>query len=149
MNYPFPNANKPELVVIDTNIIVSAFISFQKNYQHSPSAIILNNIYKGKINPVYSDAILGEYEEVLSRPKLKVSRSEIDTLLEVFKSLGYKSNPPKAEIYLVDIDDLPFYEAFLDVGAGGAYLITGNLKHFPAEPFIINPRDALTILDLS
>ena len=27
-----------------------------------------------------------------------------------------------------------------------AYLVTGNLKHFPKEPFIVTPREMLDII---
>lgn len=28
-----------------------------------------------------------------------------------------------------------------------AYLVTGNIKHFPQEPFIVTPRELLDIFD--
>lgn len=30
-----------------------------------------------------------------------------------------------------------------------AYLVTGNIKHFPREPFIVTPRELLNILEES
>ena len=29
----------------------------------------------------------------------------------------------------------------------GAYLVTGNLKHFPKEPFIVTARQFIDIMD--
>lgn len=43
--------------------------------------------------------------------------------------------------------DLPFYEVVLEKRNDEAYLVTGNIKHFPAKPFIVTPRELLTILD--
>ncbi len=28
-----------------------------------------------------------------------------------------------------------------------AFLVTGNIKHFPAEPYIVTPREMLAILE--
>ena len=28
-----------------------------------------------------------------------------------------------------------------------AYLVTGNIKHFPLRPFVVTPREMLTILE--
>lgn len=28
-----------------------------------------------------------------------------------------------------------------------AYLVTGNIKHFPLSPFVVTPREMLTILE--
>jgi len=42
---------------------------------------------------------------------------------------------------------LPFYEVVLDKREDGAYLVTGNLKHFPRESFIVTAREMLELLD--
>ena len=43
--------------------------------------------------------------------------------------------------------DLPFYEVVMEKRADDAYLVTGNQKHFPAEPFIVTAREFLAILE--
>ena len=43
--------------------------------------------------------------------------------------------------------DLPFYEVVMEKREDDAYLVTGNLKHFPVKPFIITARQMLEILD--
>lgn len=60
--------------VLDTNVIVSAFIS--DNINSNPT-IVLRETLRGKITPVYNDEILNEYEEVLSRDKFHFQRSDI------------------------------------------------------------------------
>lgn len=69
------------------------------------------------------------------------------------RETALKINPqkinPLSEVALTDVKDFPFYEAFLETYEAGAYLITGNLEHFPINPSIISPRDALTIFDLT
>lgn len=60
--------------VIDTNVLVSARIS--KN----PLAATVQGVasmFQNKIIPVYNDEILSEYDEVLHRPKFKVSEEQI------------------------------------------------------------------------
>lgn len=48
---------------------------------------------------------------------------------------------------LPDMKDLPFYEVVMDQQDDGAYLVTGNLKHFPPKPFIVTARQLLDILE--
>ena len=43
--------------------------------------------------------------------------------------------------------DLPFYEVALENGVGDTRLVTGNIKHYPREPFVVTPRRMLEILD--
>ncbi len=46
-------------VVIDTNVIVSAFLSSK---QDAATVLVLEALYSGKIRIVYSDEIIAEYE---------------------------------------------------------------------------------------
>ncbi len=41
-----------------------------------------------------------------------------------------------------DQDDKKFYEAL--ISGDGQFLITGNLRHFPQNPRILNPRDFIS-----
>ena len=43
--------------------------------------------------------------------------------------------------------DLPFYEAVLEKQDKDAYLVTGNIKHFPDKAFIVTPNQLLEILN--
>lgn len=52
--------------VIDTNVVVSSLFSLDGT---SCPAAVINAILRGAITPLYNDAILAEYREVLSRPK--------------------------------------------------------------------------------
>ena len=55
--------------------------------------------------------------------------------------------PTPTEIIFPDMKDLPFYEVVLEKGEDEAHLVTGNLKHFPAKPFIVTAREFLDILN--
>lgn len=42
---------------------------------------------------------------------------------------------------------LSYLEEVMEKRDDEAYLVTGNLKHFPTEPFIVTARQLLDILD--
>ena len=60
---------------------------------------------------------------------------------------GLSVEPSPTGALLPDMKDLPFYEVVLEKRNDGAVLVTGKLKHFPAEPFIVTPREMLDLLD--
>ncbi|MCX4339092.1 MAG: hypothetical protein OSJ72_05555 [Lachnospiraceae bacterium] len=69
----------------------------------------------------------------------------IDTNVIVSALLSSKDAP--SGFVLPDMKDLPFYEVVLEKRDDEAYLVTGNIKHFPHEPFIVTPRELLDLLD--
>lgn len=71
----------------------------------------------------------------------------IDYLLSAIEKYGILVSPLPSGIVLPDMKDLPFYEVVLEKRDDGAYLVTGNIKHFPKEPFVVTPRELLDILD--
>ena len=44
---------------------------------------------------------------------------------------------------LIDMDDLIFYEIAVEMQMKNAFLVTGNLKHYPSEHFIITPAQMI------
>ena len=47
-----------------------------------------------------------------------------------------------------DKNDIVFYEVTLEArNDTEAYLVTGNMKHFPARRFIVTPAEFLDIVD--
>ena len=51
------------------------------------------------------------------------------------------------EIELPDPKDRVFYEVTMQKRiTDDAYLVTGNMKHFPKKPFIVTPREMLDII---
>lgn len=71
----------------------------------------------------------------------------IDYLLSAIEKYGILVSTLPSGIVLPDMKDLPFYEVVLEKRDDGAYLVTGNIKHFPKEPFVVTPRELLDILD--
>lgn len=130
--------------VIDTNVLVSGLLSENDT---AATVQVLGRMIAGEITPLYSDEIIAEYREVLSRKKFKFSSQMIEYLLSVIDKYGILIEPTLTGIVLPDMKDLPFYEVVLEKKNDGAYLITGNAKHFPEEPFIVSARQMIDILD--
>lgn len=130
--------------VIDTNVLVSALLSIKND---TATVQIVSKVISGEIIPVYSNVITKEYREVLSRKKFGFSRNTIGYLLSAVEKYGLLIDPSPSGIILPDMKDLPFYEVVLEKRDDNTYLVTGNIKHFPKEPFVVTPRELLDILD--
>ena len=130
--------------VIDTNVFISALLS--KN-DAAATVQLYDRLLDGDIIPVYSKEIMNEYREVFSRSKFKIAPSLIDNLIYTIEKNGIMVEPSSTGAMLPDMKDLPFYEVVMEKRDDNAYLVTGNMKHFPVEPFIVTPRQMLDILD--
>lgn len=129
--------------VIDTNVIVSALLG--KNSKSSPS-IVYEAVLDGTITPVYNEEILNEYRNVLSRRnKFPFEKEDVENLANLVTRSGLKVERTKAfEENFPDPKDIVFYEVTLS--KDDAYLITGNIKHFPKKPFVVTPAEMVAIL---
>jgi putative PIN family toxin of toxin-antitoxin system len=136
--------NKSIFAVIDTNVIVSALLSSEGN---SNPTIVLRETLRGRITPIYNDEILDEYREVLSREKFHLQKENVDTVINHVKRSGLKVERTKVldEVF-PDPKDVVFYEVALS--KDDAYLVTGNIKHFPKKPFVVTPAEMVAILGL-
>jgi putative PIN family toxin of toxin-antitoxin system len=132
-------------VVLDTNVIVSAFLKPESN-----PALILSFFSEGYLTVCLSEEILLEYSEVLKREKLrKLDQVSINKFLSMMgkKALTVK---PRVSVNTVALDpaDNKLLECALESEAD--YLITGNTRHFPfkkiQETQIISPRDFIDLL---
>jgi len=124
-------------VVLDTNILVSALLT------SGPPAFIVDLIAGGKIIPIYSVFIMEEYYEVLSRKKFNFSPMQVNRLMDDITRVGITvEGKPSAKNIKVDKDDKIFYDAAKEANA---FLITGNIKHFPKEDFIVTPSQFLSL----
>jgi putative PIN family toxin of toxin-antitoxin system len=123
--------------VLDTNVVVSSFI----NPNGKPSQI-MKIILNRRADLCYNSAILSEYESVMLRPKFsdKIKSSHIQQFINLIRSLGISFNPILSKIRLPDESDRIFYDT---AKGSGSVLISGNLRHFPDEPFIMLPADFL------
>ena len=129
-------------VVIDTNVVVSSL--FSKDSTSSP-VIVLNAVLAGFITPLYNSEILDKYKEVLSRPRFPFNSLQIDTVIGAFKDFGLDTDRTQVNAKdFPDSDDIVFYEVKMSVD--DAFLVTGNVKHFPKEPFVVTPAEMVEIL---
>jgi len=127
--------------VFDTNVLVSALISKR---EESPTVLLLNHVLDGNIVLVYNEEIVSEYQEVLHRDKFGFSDERIKTVLEVVRTGLCLGRTPSDEVF-PDSDDAVFYEVALS--KEGAFLVTGNLRHFPKSPIVVTPAEMIRILE--
>lgn len=130
--------------VIDTNVLISALLS---EHDDAATVQVVRRMIEGKIIPVYSQKIMKEYQEVLSRKKFGFPQDIVDYLLYAIAKYGVFIEPIPTDAVLPDMKDLPFYEVVLEKREDGTYLVTGNLKHFPEKDFIVTARQMIDILD--
>lgn len=130
--------------VIDTNVLVSALLSGNDT---AATVQVLERLIAGEIVPVYSADIMNEYRDVLSRQKFGFSKGTVNYLLSAVEKYGIFVEPAATGAVLPDMKDLPFYEVVMEKRDDNAYLVTGNLKHFPREAFIVTARQMMDILN--
>ena len=107
---------------------------------------MVDAIYSGDIVPLYNQEILNEYNEVLHRKKFSFSEERIQKILLMIRQFGLAVNPSPTGEILVDMDDLVFYEIVMEKRNDDAYLITGNIRHFPRRDFIVTPSEMVEIV---
>lgn len=129
--------------VIDTNVLVSSLLT--KNLD-SATVNVIRLIVDGSVTPVFSDEILQEYNDVLHRKKFHFSQENIQKLLDVFSYFGLKITPYTTDYELPDPKDVPFYEVTMEIQENHGYLVTGNKKHFPSKPYIVDAREFVDIV---
>lgn len=130
--------------VIDTNVLLSALLSKKSD---TATVKIFRAVMEGKIIPLLHEDIIAEYTDVLSRPKFHLDARTIQIVLQAIQDYGININPPPTGEVLIDPDDLIFYEAAMAQQKNGAYLVTGNLKHYPDCDFIVTPAEMIEIIN--
>ena len=126
--------------VFDTNVLVSALLSRNTD---SPTVALLDHILNRTIIPVYNDEILNEYNEVLHREKFGFDTESIEAVLAAIHS-GIAADRTPASWDFPDEEDIVFYEVALSFDE--AYLITGNIRHFPRVSMVVTPAEMLKII---
>lgn len=129
--------------VFDTNVLVSALITHNVN---ASTVKVVEAIGNGKVIPLYNDEIVAEYDEVLSRKKFGLLKNRVKRLIEALKNKGINSERVASGETFPDASDAVFYEVALS--KENAYLVTGNLKHFPSTPIVVTPAEMVEILGL-
>lgn len=132
------------LIVLDTNIIVSAGISPRS----APAKLVMDWLLEGQIQAVTCPSIVQEYREVVRREKFKrygFPPFWLEFLIEESLQLP---EPPVWPHRGPDPEDAPF---LAPAHQAWTWLITGNLKHFPQTTrggvTVLSPADYLIRLE--
>ncbi len=97
--------------------------------------------------PVLNKKIIEEYHDVLLRPKFDFPEQIVKDILNEIDGHGIHVDAERIEIDLPDPKDLVFYEVVMEERKEeNAYLVTGNIKHFPEKPFVVTPRQMIDII---
>jgi uncharacterized protein len=111
-------------IVLDTNVLISSLLS-----SRGSPAKILDLILVEQVIVAYDNRILGEYEEVLSRPEFKIHPSKVFAIVNHIEVSGrYIETESLSSEGFTDPDDIMFAEVFITSEADA--LVTGNLKHY-------------------
>ena len=128
--------------VIDTNVLVSAMLKWTS----VPSKII-EFAFGGVIIPVLNERIVAEYREVLMRDKFHFTKEIVNDVIQALEDQGEYIDTDNMDFELPDKKDVVFYAIVMEKRKEEeAYLVTGNIKHFPKVPFVITPKEMLDIL---
>jgi putative PIN family toxin of toxin-antitoxin system len=129
--------------VIDTNVLVSAMLKFQ-----SVPWQIANEALLGDLIPLLCDEIVEEYREVLARPKFKLDQRAVEEFIEGMIDRGIFVDAVSVDEIIPDPKDVIFYEVIMEGRKehDDAYLVTGNIKHFPIKSFVVTPKEMLDIM---
>ena len=129
--------------VIDTNVLVSALLR-----KSSIPGMVIDFAIAGRIIPLISDEIIAEYKDVLTRNKFDFKQEEINDLLRLFIKKGISLERTTTDECFPDSDDIVFYEIALSGRSTmNAFLVTGNLRHYPAQHFVVTPREMIQIIE--
>lgn len=116
-------------VVIDTNIIISAFLS-----GYGKCRVFMDKVFAGEYDVIVSESVFEEYKRKLYHPKFAFADETINFVLNWFRvnALWIEVNEEQAvpEMDTKDVSDKPFY---LLARSTHSLLVTGNIKDYPVE----------------
>lgn len=131
--------------VIDTNVLVSGLLARSGN-----EALIILAIHQGMVRPCFTEAIVTEYSEVLSRPKFRFPPDEVAALIAMFRSAGEVFQPKVSGVVSPDPGDTKFLQCAH--AAQADFIVTGNRRHFPDAPYgptqVVNAGELLARITL-
>ena len=134
------------LVVLDTNVVMSAGIKPGS----APATLLMDWVLEGQVQAVTCPAVVHEYRNVMHRSKF--TRYSFPSLWLEFliDDSMHLDDPPKWPHPGPHADGLIFLAL---AHASGAWLVTGNLRHFPEKArhgvAVISPAEYLAHLEPS
>lgn len=138
--------------IIDTNVIVSAVLNAkidERREEKSNPRTIIDFVRKGIIIPFVNAEILYEYYDILFQKRFNFNKERVFEILDSFlNKIKTVSKLPDSIVDLPDKTDTPFYAVTLSAREEtDAYLVTGNKKDFPREPYIVSPKEMIDIIE--
>ena len=131
--------------VIDTNVLLSALLSKTAD---AATVRVMDAVYDGRITPLLHPDILSEYRDVLHRERFHLDGDTVDAAVDELARLGITFSAVGTDESFADPDDVVFYAVVMEKRkTEDAYLVTGNLRHFPKKPFVLTPAEMLELLE--
>lgn len=141
---------KPTVIVVDTNVIVSAVITDQPQ---SPTCLILDGMLAGRFTFLLSTELLSEYRRVLLRPKIQklhgLDEGEVDAILTEIVVNGVMRETLKVSRRAPEKGDDHLW-ALISIQPG-TMLVTGDkplIKNPPDFTTVLSPREFLELLEI-
>ena len=125
-------------VVLDTNILISAC--------WKPGGNESRVVTLAGVTVCISDTLEAEYRDVAQRKKFAKQRECLDALIDAIVATAFRIEPAPTCAACSDPDDNLLLDCAL--AAEAQYVVTGNLRHFPAEWNGIKVINARRLLEL-
>lgn len=117
-------------VVIDTNVIISAFLT-----PSGSSSAFMDKVFGNTYEVVVTEKIMEEYDDVLHRKKFCFEEDVIQYLLKWFRDNALFVEVNEEDYLSDDVIDSKDAVFFVAARATKARLVTGNIKHYPVVEF--------------
>lgn len=129
--------------VIGTNVIVSSMLKAE-----SVPGQIVKLVTKNIITPLLNEEIYTEYYDVLTRNKFGLNQKDIEDLLKSIKRNAIYLNREQTLEDFINKDDIVFFEIVMSArNTMDAYLVTGNIKHYPVRSYVVTPEQMIKIIE--
>jgi len=140
---------KPPIIVVDTNVIVSALIT---NQPQSPTCLMLDGMLAGRFTFLLSTELLSGYRRVLLRPKIQklhgLNEDEVDAILIEIVVNGVMRETLKVSRRAPEKGDDHLW-ALVSIQAG-TILVTGDKRlteNPPDSTTVLSPRGFIELLE--
>jgi putative PIN family toxin of toxin-antitoxin system len=119
--------------VLDTSVLVSALLTADGD-----PARILDMILNGSALICYDSRIIREYSAALSLPELPFRPRDAGVLLDTVTRIGISVLAEPLKMRFSEAADKKFFEV---AQSAGAYLVTGNNRHYPENKSALSPAE--------
>jgi len=141
---------KAPVIVVDTNVIVSALIT---NQPRSPTCLLLDGMLARRFTFLLSAELLSEYRRVLIRHSIKnlhgLNEDEVDAILSEIVVNGIMREAPDVSPRTLRKGDDHLW-ALVSVQPG-AILVTGDkrlIENPPDSTTVLSPRGFIELLEI-